>query len=94
MLIWIHDNYAWIDHNLNIHPQLSIIRSCRSSSVFSYFLLRFGGFFSFPYHAYFSYETSNDLCAQIVFHRYHIEKAFQVCVLREYADLENVGHGN
>ena len=30
----------------------------------------------------------------IVFHRYQIEKGFQMCVLREYTDLENVDHDN
>ena len=83
-----------MDHNLNIHSQRLIIHSCKSSSVLSYFLFRFGGFSLLRYHAYFSYETSNDLCAQFVFHRYHIEKAFQMCILREYTDLENVDHGN
>ena len=44
-------------------------------------------------NAYFQRETSRALYAQIVYYRFCNGKAFQMCVLCEYADLVNIDPG-
>ena len=66
--------------NLTLHMRSSaFVEVSQFLVIFSFVLVIFA---HFRQNAYFSCESSYDLYAQIVFHRYHIGKAVPVCVFR------------